>query len=49
MAFGAQVGFSSYVSEVVKLVDSSSEDEDQIRASTSTVSEPQSDVVDNGK
>ena len=47
--FGAPVGFSSYVSEVVQLLDSSSEDEYQVRASTSTVSEPQSDAVDTGK
>ena len=49
MLFGAPVGFSSYVSEVVQLLDSSSEDEYQVRASTSTVSEPQSDAVDTGK
>ena len=41
--FDAPVGFSSYVLEVVELLDSSSEDEEQIRALTLMVSEPQSD------
>ena len=41
--FDASVGFSSYILEVVELLDSSSEDEEQIRALTLMVSEPQSD------